>query len=66
MSPFGILNDGEKEVTVVFDEELSDNTVVGVHPNDRTASVWLQFGKVKEMAAEHGNSVVLLKFDSLE
>ncbi len=39
--PFGVLNDGEKQVTVFFDDYFSDG-IIGVHPLDNTASVFLQ------------------------
>lgn len=62
VSPFNALNDEENAVTVVFDQDLPDDTVVGVHPNDTTASVWLPFGPLKALVAEHGSPVVLLPF----
>ena len=37
--PFGVLNDEEGNVQVVFDEALHDWPAVGVHPNDNTATL---------------------------
>ena len=39
VSPFGVLNDEEGKVQVVFDEVLRDWPAVGVHPNDNTATL---------------------------
>lgn len=39
VSPFGVLNDEEGNVQVVFDEALRDCPAVGVHPNDNTATL---------------------------
>ena len=39
VSPFGVLNDEEGKVQVVFDEVLRDWPAVGVRPNDNTATL---------------------------
>ena len=39
VSPFGVLNDKEGKVQVVFDEALRDWPAVGVHPNDNTVTL---------------------------
>lgn len=62
VSPMGILNDEERAVVVVFDSDLPEDTVVGIHPNDTTASVWMKFGDVERIVEEHGNEVVRLDF----
>ena len=41
VSPFGVLNDAESEVVVVIDNDLKDYEIIGVHPNDNTATVFL-------------------------
>ena len=63
VSPFGILNDESKSVTVVFDQELQFNDAVGVHPNDNTASVWLDFKSLRQVIEEHGNEIMLVNLD---
>ncbi|WP_254171824.1 hypothetical protein [Clostridioides difficile] len=37
MTPFGILNDKEAVVKVVFDKDLLKMDKIGIHPNDNTA-----------------------------
>lgn len=39
VTPFGVLNDAEGKVQVVFDEDLRDQAAVGIHPNDNTATL---------------------------
>ena len=63
VSPLNALNDEASEVTVVFDESLPDDAVVGVHPNDSTASVWMEYHYVKQVVEECGSDVVYLGFD---
>ncbi|MEG1972140.1 MAG: YbaK/EbsC family protein, partial [Oscillospiraceae bacterium] len=58
VSPFAVLNDSENDVTVVFDNDLKRTGIVGIHPNDNTASVWLPLTDLEEIIAEHGNKMV--------
>ena len=39
VTPLGILNDSEKKVKLFLDEELLKCGLIGVHPNDNTATV---------------------------
>lgn len=64
VSPMGLLNDEERTVIAVFDQTLDENDIVGVHPNDTTASVWLAFRDVLKLVQTHGNESVLLAFPS--
>ena len=63
MSPFGVLNDESRSVTVVFDQALQFSDAVGVHPNDNTASIWLDFKSLRQVIGDHGNEIMLIKFD---
>ena len=49
VTPFGLLNesDSEHRVALYLDRDLADG-LVGVHPNDNTATVWL---KTDDLAA---------------
>jgi len=46
--PFGVLNDSRKQVTVFFDDYFSDG-IIGVHPLDNTASVFLNVSDIVEI-----------------
>ena len=50
VSPFGILSDNELKVKVYFDKEfLEDKKLIGIHPNENTATVWLKVEDLAEM-----------------
>lgn len=57
VTPFGILNDSEKKVKFFLDEELVNDGLIGVHPNDNTATVWLKTTDLIDIITEHGNEV---------
>ena len=57
VTPFGILNDSEKKVKFFLDEELLKCGLIGVHPNDNTATVWLKTTELIDIIKEHGNEV---------
>lgn len=58
VSPFGILNDPDAEVNVVFDSELKTlDGLVGFHPNDNTAFLWLKFSDLLKFIKSRGNDV---------
>ena len=60
VSPFGILNNEEKDVQFFMDEDfLEDDGLIGIHPNDNTATVFLKATDLKEILEEHGNEVIL-------
>ena len=64
VSPFGILNDESRSVIFAADSALTSLPVIGVHPNDNTATVFLSFADLRQIIENHGNSVVLLDFSS--
>lgn len=58
VTPLGLLNDKEKKVRLYLDKELSDGAgIIGVHPNDNTATVWLKVNDLVEIIREHGSEV---------
>lgn len=54
VSPLGILNDEERKVTFFLDRAFEDG-LVGVHPNDNTATIWLDANALMSVIREHGN-----------
>ncbi len=62
VSPFGILNDETKSVTFVADEDLRNDSEVGIHPNDNTASVWIAFRDLQTLIEAHGNEIMFAHF----
>ncbi|MDO4442859.1 MAG: prolyl-tRNA synthetase associated domain-containing protein [Slackia sp.] len=55
VSPFGVLNDEEATVQVVFDSELETYGGVGVHPNDNTATLHVKLPDLMSIIEAHGN-----------
>ena len=56
VSPLGLLNDEERKVTLYLDDAFGDG-LIGIHPNDNTATVWLKSGDLVRIIEEHGNPV---------
>ena len=54
VTPLGLLNDTEHKVHFYLDSEFVGNKI-GVHPNDNTATVWLQADDLMNIIREHGN-----------
>lgn len=58
VSPFGILNDTEGKVQFYIDEAfLAEPGLIGIHPNDNTATVWVKAEDLIALIKEHGNQV---------
>lgn len=59
VTPLGVLNDETRSVKVFLDRDfLQEPGLVGVHPNDNTATVWLKTEDLIRIIREHGNEVV--------
>jgi len=56
VTPFGLLNDEEKKVQFFIGKELV-NGRLGIHPNENTATVWMNTKDLIGIIREHGNSV---------
>ena len=60
VTPLGLLNDKECKVHFYLDYEFTGNKI-GIHPNDNTATVWLQADDLVDLIKEHGNEVNIVK-----
>ena len=60
VTPLGLLNDEEQKVTLFLDADF-DGGLVGVHPNDNTATVWITAAELIRVIEEHGNKVNVVK-----
>ena len=56
VTPLGLLNDEERKVTLFLDADFGDG-LVGVHPNDNTATVWIAAADLVRVIGDHGNKV---------
>ena len=61
VTPFGILNDTERKVTVVIDQDILCFEQVGVHPNENTATVLLKPQDLEKVIRTHGNELLHIK-----
>ncbi len=56
VTPLGVLNDTECKVKVYIDKDFLDEPgLIGVHPNDNTATVWVKTADLIHLIEEHGN-----------
>lgn len=57
VTPFGILNDSEHQVQVILDEAVRNFPVLGIHPNQNTATLWLEPAALVQLIEKQGNPV---------
>ena len=62
VTPFGFLNDKEQKVKFYIDEDLlSGDGMIGIHPNENTATVWLKTEDLIKILKENGNEINIVK-----
>lgn len=57
VTPLGILNNDDAKVKVLFDVDLKTQDIIGFHPNENNATVWLTFEDILKVIEDHGNEV---------
>lgn len=60
VTPLGILNDIDCKVHFYMDSEFAGN-IIGVHPNDNTATIWIQADQLIHLIREHGNEADIVE-----
>lgn len=60
VTPLGLLNDQDCKTTLFLDKGFTDG-LIGVHPNDNTATIWLQAQDLIRVIEEHGNEVKVVE-----
>ena len=60
VTPLGVLNDRGAAVEVVFARSLEQYPLLGVHPNDNTATVWMTFAEIRRVVEANGNRITLV------
>lgn len=62
VTPLGVLNDKEHKVKVFLDKDFLDGLqLIGVHPNDNTATVWLKTEDLIEIIRTNGTELELVE-----
>lgn len=59
VTPLGLLNDPAHKVQAIFDRALC-GSIVGVHPNDNTASVFMRFEDLVSVLERTGHACLLV------
>lgn len=62
VSPFGLINDAQKDVQVVIDNDLKRAEQVNFHPNVNTATIGIGFADFEKFLSLCGNSIRFLQF----
>lgn len=58
VTPLGLLNDKELKVKFYLDKDFMDDPqIIGIHPNDNTATIWLKVEDLISVIKEHGNQI---------
>ena len=60
VTPFGVINDAERKVTAAFDEDVFKFDRIGAHPNDNTATIWVNPYDLKRAIEKIGNETVVI------
>ena len=61
VTPLGLLNDSHREIPFYLDSYFSDQPRIAVHPNDNTATVWLDPQDLIAVIKGLGNPVRVVK-----
>ena len=67
VTPLGVLNDKECKVQVFIDEDFLEEIIpgksgiIGIHPNENTATVWLRVTDLVNIIEEHGNACSIVE-----
>ena len=63
VSPLGILNDTGCKVSLFLDEDfMAPPHIIGIHPNENTATVNLKAEDLVHIITAHGNTVRIVQF----
>ena len=61
VSPFGVIYDTEKELEIYFDADLKKEEIVGCHPNDNHATLFLKFDDLVKYVKSCGHTITYIK-----
>lgn len=58
VTPLGLLNDQDKKSEFYLDKAFFDgNGIIGCHPNDNTATVWIKSEDLTKLIQQHGTKI---------
>lgn len=62
VTPIGALCDENLKVTLYIDRDFLNGDIIGIHPCDNTATIWLKTSELIKLVESHGNEVYTVKF----
>lgn len=62
VTPLGLLNDAERKVQFYLDAYFTGR-LIAVHPNENTATIYLQTQELLVLLAEHGSAFSIVDFE---
>ena len=63
VSPFGVINDSDCKVEIIFDKKLKGEKCLAFHPNDNTATGFISFDDVKRVIEDNGNDIYYVELE---
>ena len=62
VTPLGLLNDKDLKVQFFIDKDfINDANLIGVHPNENTATIWIKVDDLINIIKKHGNQVYIVE-----
>lgn len=62
VTPFGLFNDKTHSVKLYIDADFK-HSLIGIHPNENTTTVWLQTKNLVDLLKQHGNQIEYIDFN---
>ena len=62
VTPLGLLNDSACKIALFLDNAFKDK-LIGIHPNDNTATVWMKTDDLVRIIRAHGNIVEFVEIE---
>ena len=59
VTPLAILNNQDKNILMIFDQELQHQTI-GMHPMENTATIFLKFEDLYNLLLPHDNEIRII------
>lgn len=59
VTPLAILNNTDKNILMIFDKEL-ENQTIGMHPMENTATIFMKFADLYNLLLPHGNEIRII------
>lgn len=60
VTPLGLLNNTNNDIVFLIDKDFK-NDIIGIHPNDNTATIWLKTEDLIMLIQNHGNEVKIIE-----